>query len=145
MAYTPTFSGKDASIRLFINGQEVVLLAKTWEIGPNTTEVSDGVNGEQRDRLQSITNYFEGNISCFQSDTKALAALIANEQNDDAEVPPFVKTLGFNFKILDGTRQNFIGRETVLGAWKVNQSGRSERVMLAIPIRCRWFIPVPTV
>ena len=145
MSYTPTFSGKDAVIRLFINGSEVVLLAKTWEVGPSTTEVADDVNGEPRSRLQTITNHYDGSISCFQNDTKALAALLQNEANDDAEVSPYVKTLGFNFKILDGTRQNFIGRETVLGAWKINQSGRTERVMLAIPFRCRWFKAVPTI
>jgi hypothetical protein len=138
----PTFSGKDAVIRFFFNGSEVPVLAKTWEIGPNVTDVADGVNGEQRDRLQTIVNYFEGTMTVYQNDVSALLQLLSNINNDDLEVLPLDKTFGFNFKILDGTRQNFVGKEGVIGAFRVNQGGRTERVMLSIPFRCRYFSQV---
>jgi len=142
MANVPTFSGKDSVFRLFSNGIEIVLLAKTWELGPNCTNVNDGVNGEDRDRLQTITNYYEGTLTCFQNDLKALNALLSNTANNDAEALPFDQAFVASFKIIGGPKNNFIGKEMTIDNWRENQGGRTERVMLTIPFRCRYFDPI---
>ena len=139
MASVPFFSGKDAIIRLFINGDEVVIPVKNWEVGVVGVDAADGVNGEQRDRLQFIVNYFEGSFTCWESDVSPLEALINNINNDDQEVLPLEKTVGFNMRLLDGTRKNFAGKEGTLGAWRFTQGGRTERVTLTVPFRIRFF------
>ena len=55
MSDTPFFRGKDAVFRLFQDGKEELLNAKTWSVKRNTSDGADGVNGEDRDRPYSVS------------------------------------------------------------------------------------------
>lgn len=135
----PFFSGKDAVFRLFLGGPEVVLNAKTWNCKLNATKVADGVNGEDRDRLQTIPNYFEMNSDCFMNNSKLIDAAVSVIANSDAGVAPLQAAGGMRIRILDGSRVSYIATELVLDDWDIRQGGRTDRVMMGLPMRFRYF------
>jgi hypothetical protein len=138
----PFFRGKDAVFRLFMDGRERILNAKTWSAKRNTTDGADGVNGEDRDRPYSVTNFYDLSVTCYQKDASILLALLEDQDNDDAGVLPLDKAVGLNIKIQDGSRAAFVAKEVTLGAWELNQGGRADAVMLTIPLRARYFSKV---
>lgn len=135
----PFFSGKDAIFRFFLGGPEVLLHAKTWNVKRNATKVADGVNGEQRDRLQSITNYFELASDCFMNNSALIDALLSIITNDDAGAAPLVAAGSVRLRILDGSRVSYVASELVVDDWDIRQGGRAERVMAGVPMRFRYF------
>jgi hypothetical protein len=145
MPDVPFFRGKDATFRLFQDGKEVLVNAKTWSVKRNTTDGSDGVNGEDRDRPYSVTNFYDLSATCYQRDAKILVALLDDQDNDDAQVAPLDKAVGINIKIIDGSRAAFVAKEVTLGAWELNQGGRTEAVMLTIPLRARYFSKIKSI
>jgi hypothetical protein len=103
MADVPFFRGKDAVFRLFQDGSEKILNAKTWSVKRSTTDGADGVNGEDRDRPYSVTNYHDLSVTCHQRDATMLVALLADQANDDAQTTPLDKSVGISIRIQDGT------------------------------------------
>ena len=144
MASTPFFSGKDAVLRLFINGKETILNAKSWDASPNITKVNDGVNGEDRDRLQSIVNYFEFSASCYMDSGAQIPDVLAYYANNDAQVLPFDAAAAIQFKILDGSKKAFVAKEVTVDDVKISNSGRTDRVMLSLNFRARYFDATPS-
>ena len=142
MSDTPFFRGKDAVFRLFQDGKEELLNAKTWSVKRNTSDGADGVNGEDRDRPYSVTNYYELSVTCYQRDVAVLLALLDDQSNDDAQTTPLNKAVGINIRIQDGSRAAFVAKEVTLGAWELNQGGRPDAVMLTVPLRARYFSKV---
>jgi hypothetical protein len=142
MSDTPFFRGKDAVLRLFQDGKEALLNAKTWSVKRNTSDGADGVNGEDRDRPYSVTNFYELSVTCFQRDASVLLALLDDQTNDDAQVTPLAKAVGINIRIQDGSRVAFVAKEVTLGAWEFSQGGRPDAVMLTIPLRARYFAKI---
>lgn len=144
MAQTPFFSGKDAVLRVFVDGNEVVLLAKTWNVGPNVTKAADDVNGEDRSRLQSYTNYFELTAECFMDKASQVDAMLADIQNKDARAAPKDQSASIAIKILDGSRRCYAATNVSLDDWKINQGGRTERVGFTLNFRAQYFDQIPT-
>lgn len=145
MATQPFISGKDSVLRIFSNGAEVILNPKTWNAGPNVTKVSDGVNGEDRDRLQSIINNFDFDCNGYIDSMKQVDALLAFIATNDAQVLPFDVAAALSFKILDGSKKAYVGKEVTLDDWKIQQGGRTERVMFSLNFRGRYFDAIPTI
>ena len=142
MSDIPFFRGKDAVFRLFMDGRERLLNAKTWSVKRNTTDGADGVNGEDRDRPFSVTNLYDLSVTCYQKDASILLALLEDQANDDADAAPLDKAVGINIRIQDSSRAAFVAKEVTLGAWELNQGGRADAVMLTIPLRARYFSKV---
>ena len=140
----PFFSGKDAVLRLFSNGPEVILNAKTWDCGPDVTKVADGVNGEDRDRLQSIVNSFSFTADCFMDDAKQIDAMNAWVANNDAQASPFDVAAAISIKVLDTSKKAYVAKEVTIDDWRVKQGGRSERVMFTLNFRARYFTALAT-
>lgn len=138
-ASIPFVNGKDAKLRLFVNGTEVILTAKTWSVKSNVTKYADGVDGEDRDRLGRVVNYFELAANCFQAGTTQLDAVLADVANDDTQVPPLVKAAGVRLKLIDGTRVSYVAKELILDDFDFNQAGRGDRVMFTLNMRFRYF------
>lgn len=139
MPDVPFISGKDAVFRLFLGGPEVILNAKTWNVKRNVTKVADGVNGEDRDRLQSITNYFEMQSDCFVNNAALLDALLNVISNDDAGLVPIVASGAVRLRIIGSGRVSYVASELVTDDWDIRQAGRSERLMAGLPMRFRYF------
>ena len=144
MATKPFFSGKDAVLRLFSNGAEVILNAKTWDCGPDVTKVADGVNGEDRDRLQSITNSYSFTADCYMDDAKQIDAMLAWSSNNDAQVAPYDAAAAISIKVLDGSKKAYLAKEVTIDDHRIKQGGRTERVMITINFRARYFTALPT-
>lgn len=139
MTDIPFFRGQESVFKFFLNGTEVVLNTKSFDVKANVTKIADGVNGEIRDRLDRCVNYFEITCDCFQRDTKLIEALLSDIDNDDTEVTPLDKGGGVRIKVRDGTRKAFICKEIQTDDFNIVNSGRPDRVMAKLSFRCRFF------
>lgn len=144
MPNTPHASGKDAKIDYYLNGSPVKSLdAKSWSVKRNVTSVNDGVGGEDRDRLDDITNFYEIEFEGFNQDMAKLDALLTDQSNDDAGVAPTDKQASIVIKPRDGTQVGYIASGCSHGAWEVGSSGRTDRIMTKVPVRAQYFDKAP--
>ena len=77
MAAVPFLNGKDAKMKIFINGTEMVANAKNWTVTADVTKTADGVNGEDRDRLDSFVNFYTYSATCYMDKATQVDALKA--------------------------------------------------------------------
>ena len=138
----PFFSGKDVKMRLFFGNAEANLNAKTWSAKPNITKWNEGVNGEDADRLGSITNFWEFEFEGFQRDVSAFNAFINDVLLNQTQTAPQIITIGIVIKMLDGTKAAYQAIEVTRDDFEMNQGGRTERVMLKGSFRARYFKPL---
>lgn len=142
---TPFFYGKDARLRFLIQSAEIQLNAKTWSCKANTTKYADDVNGEDRSRPGRIINFWEFVFSGYQRDVNAFNAFLADIANDDAQVAPFIKSVGILIKMIGGTKAAYLATEVTIDDPEINQGGRTQAVMLNGGFRARYFKPVKAV
>ncbi len=143
MALVPHATGKCVTVTVFRNGTKIgELTAQSWECKRDATEITDDVLGEDRSRIDSETNFFVIGLKCYQRDFVVLRALLAAQAVDDSGVQPDQIDMGVVMKPKDGTKEGYAGKEGSLGAWSLSASGRTDRVMLDLPIRFRYFDPV---
>lgn len=131
--------GKDVKITFYVDNAPVVVKCKNINVEEVATEVADGINGDDRDELQSITNFFRISFSGFKDSPKLLRALLANKRNDDAGLAQLNKAVGIRFSYRDGTRAVFVAKEMTLDPFSIDVSGRTERVMQQVKCRARYF------
>ena len=131
-----TIRGTNARIVFFQDSNKVTLDAKSWTIKPNVTKAADGVNGEQRDRLAKVTNFFEITISCFQRDAEILKRFLEDQANEDAQVAALDKQAGFRLYPRNGTSVPFLLSNVVWDDFEENMSGRADAVMVTLNMRC---------
>lgn len=135
MANVNFFRGRDVSLKFYQDGNAVLLNATNWSVEQNATEVADGINGETRDRLDIVTNYYSASADVLQNDQEVMKALIADQENEDASALPLSKSAAVVVRMRDGTRAAFILRGVVLGPFSETMSGRSDGVKLSIKFR----------
>jgi hypothetical protein len=140
----PFISGKDATFRLFINGKETILNAKSWSISADVTKAQDGVNGEDRDRPMSFVNLYNWTVTGFLDKMTVVDDILAYVANTDAQVAPYDVAFGIKAKIQDGTKKAYVGKEATLDDFTVNETDRKDRVMFTCNGRARYVDPVPT-
>ena len=146
----PFLSGKDAKFRLYMDDGtgklgEVILTAKTWSFKKNVTKTADGVDGEDRDRLGVITNYFEMTASCMTTSADQVEAFILDQANDDAQATPLDKAGRIRLKVIGGKAKNFLLSELVMDDFDLGQGDRAERLMVNISLRFRYFTKTKSV
>lgn len=139
MSDLPFLSGKDGLFRLFLGGPDIQLKTKTWSIKKNAVKVADGVCGEDRDRLQTITNYFEVSSDVFLNNTLQLDAMLNDIAQNDAGLAPLVASGAMRLRILDGSRASYTCGELVIDDWDIRNGGRTDRLMMGLPMRFRYF------
>jgi hypothetical protein len=126
-------SGKDAVMRYFQDGKELVALnAKTWDFGPSVTKFRDGVNGEKRNRVGSQTDHYELNLELWIDNLGQVDAFLTDRDNEDAEAVPLDKSALVQLYPRDGSKKAYAFVDLVLEDWRVKQSGRTERMMLTV-------------
>ncbi len=139
----PFWSGKNAKVYFFIDGKKVPLDIRSWSVKANVTKAADGVGGEDRDRLQTIINYYEFSLTCWQVDVRDLALLLASIDNDDGMVQPLDKHVTFLIKPNRGTAAGFIATgDVTFDDYEWASPGRTERQTLTIPGRAQYFMPI---
>lgn len=140
----PHWGGRNAVFSFYQDNAKVVLNTKSWSCKPNVTEVADGVCGEDRDRLDSQVNYYELQVEAFLSDLKPVIAMLADTANRDQNVLPLRKQATLSIKPNDGSKVAFAASEVTIGAWELSVAGRTDRAMIKIPLRARYFDQTPT-
>jgi hypothetical protein len=141
-------SGKHVTTRIYI-----ATLAGAgptpWNISIKSTrvqevaeEAADGVCGENRDRLQKITNYYRVTQECYDNtEAKLLTTWLTNQKNEDAVLPQLAMAGGMLFKFLDTSAIAFTMTNCTLGPLDYNISGRTARNMATVMYRCQYFNP----
>lgn len=142
---TPFWSGKDAKMVFLMDNKKINIYPKTWDVTEDATIIADDVGGEDRSRLQKIVNFYSWNVEAFQPDLELLAAMLNYDAKLDTRTTPFECGAGIIIYPNNGTKAGFEGRELSIDAWKfTGNPGRTERGMITVPFRTRYFEPVPT-
>ena len=139
MANIPFLAGKNFKAKLFIDGSGAPIDVKSIDVKANVTEIAEGICGEDRDRLQAITNYYEINLTLKIVTTEIIKKLAANSDNDDANVQPLAKDLALIAQPNNGLTEGFSFSEITLGAWALSIGDRKELANVTIPMRARYF------
>lgn len=140
----PFFRGQNVVIRLYQQNKPVYLAAKNWDVEENATEIADGVNGEHRDRLDKVTNYFQGSVDIFQTDQEQMKAYIAAQDADDANQLPLKQTMAVQITHRDGTRAAYLMQGVKLGPFKTGMTSRQDAIMLNLKFRFQFWKPIQT-
>lgn len=140
----PYWSGKDSKLKFFFEDKTLLIDVMSWSVKPNVVEAADGVCGELRDRLQTIINFYEVQIEGKQEKMAAIGEFLKEQQRLDDRVIAAEKAVGILIFPLDGTQAAYQCREYTLGAWELSAKARTDRNMLNVPGRCRWFDELKT-
>src|SRR6185312_16807386 len=125
---------------------------KPWEVKVKTTKVQelgevvlDQVNGEKRARFQKLTDGFMVTLDCYDDGSSDIIAnFIANQVNEDANLPQVDANVGLRFDYLDGSGQAWVfGGQVTLNPMEIDIGGRKERVMNKVAFHCQTFDAIP--
>lgn len=145
MANKPFFKGLAVKLIFLRDSKKVELKTKTIDITKNVTESHDGVNGELRDRNQVTCNYFEIQIEAFLEDLREVDVLLADQQQLDTRTQPVEKGFSLVIQPNDGSTWAAEAINPVIGGWNLNVPGRSENVMLKVPLFADDVVGLPVV
>lgn len=145
MASIPFFRGQNVVLKFYQNNKPVYLQAKNWDVEENATENNDGVNGENRDRLDKVTNYYTASVDVFQTDQEVVEAILAAQEADDFNELPLKQTAAIQISHRDGTRAAYLMTGVKAGPFKMTNGSRSDAVMLNLKMRFQFFKKVPSI
>lgn len=133
-------SGKDVQLRFFQNNVPRTVRSKSITVEMIGTEVADGVNGEIRDRPQTITNLFRVSLELYMPDKIILDGWLETIANYDLGLPDLNRVIGVKFKLLDGSSAAYkMYGSMTQDPWSLNVSGRTDRVMQSAKYRAQFF------
>lgn len=132
-------AGKNFKAKFFIDGSGIPIDVKSIDVKANVTEIAEGVCGEDRDRLQTITNYYEINLTFKLVSTEVIKRLVQDSDNDDLNVMPLQKDFALIAQPNNGLTEGFSFREMAIGSWGLNIGDRKELANFTLPIRARYF------
>lgn len=141
----PFTRGQNVILRLYQDGKSVYIAAKNWKVEENATEAADGVNGEIRDRLDKVTNYYTATVDIYQADAELMNAIIDAQDADDAQGLPLKQTAAVLKSHRDGTKSAYLMQEAKFGPWTDDAPGRAENIMLNLKLRFRFWKKVPSI
>ncbi|HEX7096242.1 MAG TPA: hypothetical protein VF183_10190 [Acidimicrobiales bacterium] len=132
----PAMVGRNAKLIIFQDGQKRVFDFKSWSVKPNVTKHADGVNGEQRDRLDVTLNYYEVTGQMFMRDLDVLDAYLDAQAARDANTAPLDQAGAVRFEPNNGTRASYLLVDLLHDDFDMNQGGRSDKLMTNVSFRC---------
>ena len=137
-------SGKHVIARVQFNNQPWNIKVKTTRVQELGEVVTDQVNGENRARFQKLTDGYTVTLDCFEDGSSSiLENFLANQQNEDANLPQLPIAVGLRFNFLDGTAGGWVFSEITLDPLDFEAGGRKERVNHKVMFHCRNFDKVP--
>lgn len=139
----PFMKGRQCIATFYLGGVKKEVLCKSHKITRNVTKINDGVNGEDRDRLDAETNFFDVALTCYGKDAKLLDAFLEEQATQDAGGQPLDVAEAFALKPRDGSKVAYSFSEGVLDDWSHEAAGRTDRQMYSIPLRFRYLKRVP--
>jgi hypothetical protein len=135
-------TGRGATLSLFIGGNKAAALdVETWDLSQEAEDIADGVNGEDRDRLDKEIKFYKLSLECFNATTDKLKQLLAYDADLDDDAQDDV-SFGIKLRDKSGNSDIFALTECTLDNWKWASGGRTSRMKLSIPIRGRYFTPL---
>jgi hypothetical protein len=135
----PFFRGQNVVLKLFQDNKPIYIAAKNWNVEENATEIQDGVNGEDRDRLDKVTNFYSGSVDIFQTDQAVLATYMEAQDADDAAILPKQQRGAVQIKHRDGTKAAWQLKEMKIGPFGKAMTSRQDAVMLNLKFRFRYY------
>lgn len=140
----PFVRGEHITFKYYQSGSPVYFQATNWTCEANGTEVAEGVNGENRDRLDYVLNYFSASIDMNQTDEEPMNAIIADQENEDAANLPLDRQAAVLIRHRDGTKAAYLLKDCVIGPWNTAMSGRADPYKLTLKLRFVDWTPAPT-
>lgn len=143
-ANIPFTRGQNVTLKFYQDGKPIIIQAKNWKVEENATEAADGVNGEIRDRLDKVTNYYTATADLYQADSSVMQSILAAQDADDAQGLPLKQTAAVMKAHRDGTRSAYMMQECKFGPWTDDAPGRSDTIMISFKLRFRFWKKIPT-
>lgn len=132
-------NGKGAFLTLYIEDTKFPPLeAESWDLSEEAEEINDGVNGEDRERLDHEIKHYKLSVKCFNSTAEKLKTLLRYNEDRDAQNQQEA-TFGLKLRDKSGASDLFALTECDISGWKWASGGMTARGMLDIPIRGRYF------
>lgn len=131
----PFTRGKNVQMKLYNDGNPVIIAGKNWTIEQNAVEVADDVNGEIRSRLDLVTNFFSGTVDIYESDEAVMTEIMKQQANDDAFATPLTQSASIRKRHNDGSKAAYRCVGMVWGPWTSASPGRTEANMLTLKFR----------
>lgn len=131
----PFTRGKNVQMKLYNDGNPVIINAKNWSVEQNAVEVADDVNGEIRSRLDLVTNYFQGTVDIYESDEAVMNEIMKQQANDDAFAAPLQQSASIRKRHNDGSKAAYRCKNMKWGPWTSAAPGRTEANMLTLKFR----------
>lgn len=131
----PAMTGRHATLVIFQDNAKKSFPFKSWDIKPNVTKHNDGVNGEDRDRLDVTLNYYEITGEMFTVDMEILKAHLAAQAARDAKTVPLDEKGAVRFQPNDGTKISYVLQSLVIDDFNIKNSGRSDKLMTSFSAR----------
>jgi hypothetical protein len=134
--------GEHAVVVLFIDGKKVDELdVESWSVDPVVDDISDGINGEDRDRLDKAIRFYRISLGCLNASAQKLKTLLAYDDALENDQQPSVQ-FGLSLRSRKGGAKDlFTATEAIIGGWKWASGGRTARQKLDIPVNARYFKP----
>src|ERR1017187_6498301 len=99
----PFLRGLAAKVRIYVLNQPKVLNIKSWAIKEVVVDVKDDVGGENRARVDVVTEYYDFTCECYDdSQASVLEPALIGNANDDAFNPPIAVASGLRFEYRNG-------------------------------------------
>lgn len=147
-ANDPFIRGENVVLRLYQQKgsalKPVYLAAKNWKVTENATEVNEGVNGENRDRLDKVTNFYEVTFDIYLPDMEFLTAYMEAQTAMDNNQFPLKQTLAVLIKTPRGNYA-YSCQEAMVGPFDHNNSGRADSNMMSCKARFRYYKQVQAI
>lgn len=141
----PFVRGQNVTIRLFQGGSPVYITTKNFKVEENATEANDPVNGEIRDRLDKVTNYYSFSCDVYENDTVLMDAYMEAQEAEDAQGLPLSQSAAVQKKMRDGTRVAYAMQEAKFGPWDYAPGERTATSMTTIKGRFRFWKRLPSI
>lgn len=132
-------NGKGAFLSLFVGDDKFPPVeAESWDLEEVAEEINDGVNGEDRERLDHEIKHYKLSITCFNSTSDKLKKILKYNEDQDAQNQ---QAVDFGLKLRDkaGKADLFSLTECDIANWKWASGGQTARQKLTIPVRGRYF------
>ncbi len=141
----PFVRGQNCTFKIYQDNRPVYIASKTFDVDENATDVADGVNGENRDRLDKVTNFYTAKLTIFQTDQSVVQAYMDAQEADDNAQLPKKQTGAIQINHRDGTRAAYVLQEMKIGPMKVSNQSRHDAYMLDLTVRFRYFKEIPSI
>jgi len=141
----PFTRGQNVPLRLFQDGKPIYVSTKNFKVEENATEAADPVNGEIRDRLDKVTNYYSFSCEIYENDTAIMDAYMDAQDANDAQGLPLSQSAAVQKKMRDGTRKAYAMQECCFGPWDYAPGERSATSMTNLKGRFRWWKSLPSI